>query len=114
MKKSEYYKENINNLITKAKEDLAELVGKVIDKYVPEDRSIEFHELGIGTPTYRDIHNVHEGEGTISGVWSRFDGKENKLVFTVNAEGFWYDVNMDDLDTDMIVYLLGEFENVTL
>ena len=110
MKKSEYYKFQIDS----AKKDLAELVGKVIDKYVPEDRSISFHELAIGTPIFRESADEDLNE-VISGVWTRFDGKENKVVFTIDdAMGSGYDVNMDDLDTDMVIYLLGEFENVTL
>ena len=114
MKKSEYYGENIAKLIEGAKLDLMELAHRVINKYGEGELSINFTEVGIGCPTYLcDPHDENLSH-VINGVWLRADGEKLNVVFTVDDNVSGYDVGLDELDTDMIIYLLGEFEEVEI
>ena len=110
MTKKEFFEENYLNLLNQAKEELADMVKKVIEQ--DEDEShILFYEYGISQPIYREDPHNDEMSETISGAWLTQDGK---VGFTVDSFDSGYDISMDDLDMDMVLYLIGEFEEINL
>ena len=107
MTKKEFYTENYTNLLNQAKEDLGFMVKKAISD--SEETHILFYEFGISQPIYReDAHNDEMSE-TISSAWIDSDGKVGFVVDTFDSG---YDIDMTDLDMDMVLYLLDEFENL--
>jgi hypothetical protein len=106
MTKKEFYEENYLNLLNQAKEDLEHMVRKVIAK--DDETHILFYEYGISQPIYREDPQMMEFSETISGAWLT----EDKIGFTIDTFDSGYDIDMTDLDMDMVIYLLGEFENI--
>lgn len=110
MTKKEFFEENYLNLLNQAKEELADMVTRVIEQ--DEDEShILFYEYGISQPIYREDPHNDEMSETISGAWLTRDGK---VGFTVDSFDSGYDIDMEDLDMDMVLYLIGEFEEINL
>lgn len=107
--KKEFYEENYLNLLNQAKADLEYMLRKVINQ--DDESHILFYEYGVSQPIYReDAHNDEMSE-TISGAWMTEDGK---VGFTVDTFDSGYDIGMSDLDMDMVIYLLGEIEEINL
>jgi len=108
MTKKEFYEENYLNLLNQAKEELVGMVKKVIESQ--DETHILFYEYGISQPIYREDPHNDEMSETISGAWIT----ENKVGFTVDTFESGYDIDMEDLDMDMVLYLIGEFEEINL
>ena len=136
MTKKEFFEENYLNLLNQAKETLADMVKTIINKineikgytdlsdnvyyYVgvkghvllfdgSDETHIILYEFGISTPIYREHPLNAEMTETISSAWVDSEGN---VGFEVDAFGSGYDISMDDIDMDMVLYLIGEFENV--
>jgi len=109
MTKKEFYEENYTNLLNQAKEDLEHMVRKVINQ--DDETHILFYEYGVSQPIYREDPHNDELSETISGAWMDTDGK---IGFTVDTFDSGYDIDMSDLDMDMVIYLLGEIEEINL
>ena len=110
MTKKEFFEENYLNLLNQAKEELADMVTRVIEQ--DEDEShILFYEYGISQPIYREDPHNDELSETISGAWLTENGK---VGFSVDTFESGYDIDMEDLDMDMLLYLIGEFEEINL
>lgn len=109
MTKKEFYEENYLNLLNQAKETLADMVKKVINQ--DDETHILFYEYGVSQPIYREDPHNDEMSETISGAWLTEDGK---VGFSVDTFESGYDIDMNDLDMDMILYLIGEFEEINL
>jgi len=113
MTKKEFFEENYLNLLNQAKETLADMVKTIINKINEIDGSDETHiilyEFGISTPIYREHPLNAEMTETISSAWVDSEGN---VCFEVDAFGSGYNISMDDIDMDMVLYLIGEFENV--
>ena len=113
MTKKEFFEENYLNLLNQAKEELSDMI-KAIIKRVNEidgedEVSITLHEFGISSPIYReDLFNDEMSEV----IFSAFVDSEGKVGFEVATFDSGYDISIDDLNMDMITYLIGEFENV--
>jgi hypothetical protein len=113
MTKKEFYEENYLNLLNQAKEELSDMI-KAIIKRVNEidgedEVSITLHEFAISSPIYReDLFNDEMSEV----IFSAFVDSEGKVGFEVATFDSGYDISIDDLNMDMITYLIGEFENV--
>ena len=111
MTKREYFEENYLKLLNQAREELSSLVRKVIE-HDEEESHILFYEYGVTQPIYReDVHGTDDMHETISSAWMDSDGV---IGFSVDTFDSGYDVGMDDLDMDMVLYLIGEFENISL
>ena len=112
MTKKEFFEENYLNLLNQAKETLADMVKTIINKINEVDGSDEthilFYELGISTPIYRESADEDMNE-TISIAWIDSEGN---VGFEVDTFESGYDISMEDLNMDMVLYLIGEFENV--
>ena len=113
MTKKEFFEENYTNLLNQAKESLADMVKTIINKINEDEHSDEthilLHEFGIGQPIFReDPHNEDLSE-TISSVWVDSEGN---VGFEVDTFESGYDISMNDIDMDMVLYLLGEFEEI--
>jgi predicted Zn-dependent protease with MMP-like domain len=110
MTKKEFYEENYLNLLNQAKEELSDMI-KAIIKRVNEidgedEVSITLHEFAISSPIYReDLFNDEMSEV----IFSAFVDSEGKVGFEVAT---FDSGSIDDLNMDMITYLIGEFENV--
>lgn len=116
MTKKEFYEENYLNLLNQAKKELSDMIKTIIKRVNEvdgeEETHILFYELGISSPIYReDPHNDQMSE-TISSAWIDSDGNIGFEVDVTTSVAFGYDISMDDLDMDMILYLIGEFEDV--
>jgi hypothetical protein len=112
MTKKEFFEENYLNLLNQAKNELSSLITRVIKSYQEDDNHILFYEFGITQPIYReDVHGQDDMHETISSAWIDADGN---VGFEVDTFDSGYDINMDDLDMDMVIYLIGEFEEVNL
>ncbi len=109
MTKKEFYEENYLNLLNQAKETLADMVKKVINQ--DDETHILFYEYGVSLTIYREDPHNDEMSETISGAWLTEDGK---VGFSVDTFESGYDIDMNDLDMDMILYLIGEFEEINL
>ena len=113
MTKKEFFEENYLNLLNQAKETLADMVKTIINKINEIDGSDETHillyEFGISSPIYREDPHNDEMSETISGAWVASEGN---IGFEVDSFGSGYDISMEDLNMDMVLYLIGEFENV--
>ena len=115
MTKKEFFEENYLNLLNQAKESLAFMVKAIINKINEDEHSDEthvlLHEFGIAQPIYReDLHNDDLNE-TISSAWVDSEGV---VGFEVDTFESGYDISMDDLDMDMVLYLLGELEEIDI
>ena len=112
MTKKEFFEENYLNLLNQAKETLADMVKTIINKINEIDGSDETHillyEFGISSPIYRESADEDMNE-TISSAWVASEGN---VGFEVDSFGSGYDISMEDLNMDMVLYLIGEFENV--
>jgi hypothetical protein len=112
MTKKEFFEENYLNLVNQAKETLADMVKTIINKINEIDGSDETHillyEFGISSPIYRESADEDMNE-TISSAWVASEGN---VGFEVDSFGSGYDISMEDLNMDMVLYLIGEFENV--
>jgi len=112
MTKKEFFEENYLNLFNQAKETLADMVKTIINKINEIDGSDETHillyEFGISSPIYRESADEDMNE-TISSAWVASEGN---VGFEVDTFGGGYDISMEDLNMDMVLYLIGEFENV--
>jgi hypothetical protein len=113
MTKKEFFEENYLSLLNQAKESLADMVKTIINKINENEHSDETHillyEFGIGQPIYReDLHNEEMSE-TISNAWIDSEGN---VGFEVDTFDSGYDISIDDLSMDMILYLIGEFEEI--
>jgi hypothetical protein len=115
MTKKEFYKENYLRLLNGAKEDLASMIKAIINKINENEHSEETHillyEFGIGQPIYREDPHNDEMSETISSAWIDSEGN---VGFEVDTFESGYDISMDDLDMDMVLYLIGEFEEVDI
>jgi len=115
MTKKEFFEENYLNLLNQAKEELSSMVKAIINKINENEHSDEthilFYEYGISQPIYREDPHNDEMSETISGAWLTRDGK---VGFTVDSFDSGYDIDMEDLDMDMVLYLIGEFEEINL
>jgi len=107
--KKEFYEEKYLNLLNQSKEDLAFMVKDfvLLSESAPV---ILFHDLGISKPIYiEDTYNAEMSET----IYSAFIDYKGKVGFSVdNAVVGEYDITMEDLDMDMTLYLLGEFEGL--
>ena len=113
MTKKEFFEENYLNLLNQAKETLADMVKTIINKINEIDGSDETHiilyEFGISTPIYREHPLNAEMTETISSAWVDSEGN---VGFEVDRFVSKDDISMEDLNMDMVLYLIGEFENV--
>jgi hypothetical protein len=111
MTKKEFFEENYLNLLNQAKEELATMVIEVINTQ-EDETSIQFMEFGIGCAIYKeDVHGADDMHEIISGAWVSADGK---VGFTIDTFDSGYEIDMNDLDMDMVLYLIGEFEEINL
>lgn len=115
MTKKEFFEENYLNLLNQAKETLADMVKTIINKINEIDGSDETHillyEFGITQPIYREDPHNEEFSETISSAWIDSEGN---VGFEVDTFESGYDISMDDLNMDMVLYLIGEFEDVDI
>jgi len=113
MTKKEFFEENYLNLLNQAKETLADMVKTIINKineiYGSDETHILLYELGISTPIYREHPLNAEMTETISSAWVDSEGN---VGFEVDRFVSKDDISMEDLNMDMVLYLIGEFENV--
>ena len=109
MTKKEFFEENYLNLLNQAKEELVGMVKEVIESQ--DETHILFYEYGISQPIYREDPHNDEMSETISGAWLTENGK---VGFSVDTFESGYDIDMEDLDMDMLLYLIGEFEEINL
>ena len=111
MTKKEFFEENYINLLNQAKEELATMVIGLINSQVEAD-SIRFTDFGIGCAIYKeDVHGADDMHEIISGAWVSADAK---VGFTIDPFDSGYEIDMNDLDMDMVLYLIGEFEEINL
>ena len=108
MTKKEFFEENYLNLLNQAKEELYSMVKKVIEQDEDETHVL-LYELGIGQPIYREDPHNDEMSETISSAWIDSEGN---VGFEVDTFDSGYDISMEDLDMDMVLYLIGEFEEI--
>ena len=113
MTKKEFFEENYLSLLNQAKESLVDMVYNIINKINENEHSDETHvllyEFGIGQPIYREDPHNDEMSETISSAWIDSEGN---VGFEVDTFDSGYDISMDDLDMDMVLYLIGEFEEI--
>lgn len=115
MTKKEFYEENYLRLLNGAKESLSLMIKAIISRVNEIDGAGETHillyEFGIGQPIYREDPHNDEMSETISSAWIDDEGN---VGFEVDTFGSGYDISMDDIDMDMVLYLIGEFENIDI
>lgn len=112
MTNKEFYEENYINLLNQAKETLSDMIRAIIKRVNEidgEETHILFYELGISQPIYREDPHNDEMSETISSAWI---DSESKVGFEVATFDSGYDISIDDLNMDMVLYLIGEFEDV--
>ena len=113
MTKKEFFEENYLSLLNQAKDELGSLVYNIINKInevlTPEETHINLFDFGISQPIYReDLHNDELTE-TIN---SSFIDDDGKVGFEVTTFDSGYEISIDDLNMDMVLYLIGEFEEI--
>ena len=111
MTNKEFFEENYLNLLNQAKGVLSDMIKNVLNvvSNIDNETHILLYEFGISTPIYREHPLNAEMTETISSAWVH---SEDNVGFEVDAFGSGYDISMDDIDMDMVLYLIGEFENV--
>jgi len=113
MTKKEFFEENYLKLLKEAKDELSDMVRKIINKINEAEHSDEthilLHEFSISQPIYREDSHNDEMSDTISSAWVDSDGNVGLEIDTFDSG---YDITMHDLDMDMVLYLLGEFEDI--
>ena len=111
MTKQEYYRENYEKLLASAKEELTDLLIKVIEVY-GDDNNLNFYEHDISTPIFRASSFDDDMCEVICGA---FINDEGEIGFTVdNNFGNDYDISFDNIDMEMTIYLIGELEDLNL
>jgi len=115
MTKKEFFEENYLKLLTQAKEELASIVKAILNKINEDENSDETHillyEFGIGQPIYKEDPHDENLSHTISSAWIDSEGN---VGFEVDTNDAGYDISMDDIDMDMVLYLLGELEEIDI
>lgn len=101
MTKKEYYQENYESLLVQAKEELTDYVKRCIE--MSGDDSIHLTNHHINPPIYRE--SAHENATEV--IYCVFTDDEGKVCFGIDSD---YDISIDDIDMDMTLYLIGEFE----
>jgi hypothetical protein len=105
----------LDSMLTIAKEKLATKVRETIDSINKKDGSDEtnilLYEYGISQPVYREDSHDENMNQCICIAW--VDG-EGKVGFEVDTFDNGYDISIDDLDIDMVLYLLEGFEDVSI
>ena len=113
MTKKEFFEENYLNLLKKTKKELTDKVKTIINKINEVNDSDETHillyEFGISQPIYREDPHNDEMSETISSAWVDSEGN---VGFEVDTFESGYNISMDDLDMDMVLYLIGELEEI--
>ena len=113
MTKKEFFEENYLSLLNQAKDELGSLIYTIINKINEDEHSDEtnilLYDFGISQPIYReDLHNDQMTE-TINSAFIDDDGK---VGFEVSTFDSGYEISIDDLNMDMVLYLIGEFEEI--
>ena len=113
MTKKEFFEENYLNLLNQAKGVLSDMIKNVLNvvSNIDNETHILLYEFGIGHPIYREDPHNDEMSETISSAWIDDEGN---VGFEVDTFESGYDIIMDDLDMDMVLYLIGEFEEINL
>ena len=113
MTKKEFFEENYLNLINQAKIELSNMIKVIIKNFNEVNDSDETHillyEFGISQPIYREDPHNDEMSETISSAWVDSEGN---VGFEVDTFESGYDISMEDLDMDMVLYLIGELEEI--
>lgn len=113
---AEQLKAELDSILEIAKNQLANKVRETIDainkKEDSDERSILLYDYGICQPVYRETPFNEDLNECITTAWVGEDG--HVVGFEVDSFGNEYDVSIDDLDVDMILYLLAGFENVSI
>lgn len=104
MTKKEFYQENYENLLASAKEDLTDYVKRTIE--MSGDDSIHLTDHHISPPIYRESADEDMNEV----IYSVFVNDEGKVGFGIDSTIGDYDISIDDIDMDMTLHLIGEFE----
>ena len=104
MTKKEYYLENYKNLLVQAKEDLTDYVKRTIE--MSGDDFINLTDHHINPPIYKESADEDMNEV----IYSVFTDDEGKVGFGIDNTISDYNISIDDIDMDMTLYLIGEFE----
>jgi hypothetical protein len=101
MTKKEFYQENYENLLVQAKEDLTDYVKRTIE--MSGDDSIHLTDHHISPP----IYNGSASDDMSEVIYSVFIDDDGKVGFGLDSD---CDISIDDIDMDMTLHLMGEFE----
>ena len=111
--KKEIIEEKYKSVLKEAKEELSSLTKNILKKlneYNDSDEThILLHELSISQPIFREDPHNDEMSETISSIW--VDGS-GKIGFEVDTFESGYDIDIDDIDIDMILYLIEQLEDI--
>jgi DNA replication protein DnaD len=100
------------SLKERIKTKISLVANKILVKYSEDDdKSVRFDTIYVSKPIFKeDIHN-EEMSQIIS---SFFINDLNKIGFEVQTFESEYDIYLDDLEIEMLLYLLDSFENVEI
>ena len=111
--KKEIIEEKYKSVLKEAKEELSSLTKIILKKLNESNDSDEthilLHELSISQPIFREDPHNDEMSETISSIWVDGNGK---IGFEVDTFEGGYDIDIDDIDMDMILYLIEQLEDV--
>tara|TARA_B100000927_G_scaffold69597_1_gene55118 strand:+ start:1227 stop:1592 length:366 start_codon:yes stop_codon:yes gene_type:complete len=113
MTKKEFFEENYLSLLNQAKDELGSIIYAIINKInevtTTEEAHINLFDFGISQPIYReDLHNDEMTE-TIN---SAFIDDNGQVGFEVTTFDSGYEISIDDLNMDMILYLIGVLDDI--
>lgn len=111
-----YYEELLESIISSSANELIEVIKLVReqngfeDSFEDSNEVISLPELDIAQPIFREDLNGEDYSETIIGTSFDNDGS---ICFHINStHGTGYKVSIGDLDVDMTIHLLSQFENI--
>ena len=103
MSRKVYYKEKFDDLVMGAKAELTDLIKDMLTKI--DTGCIEFSDYKITTPIFKE--SADDNNDVI--VSTFIIGGEIKFMVSDDYHNS-YELSINDIDMDMTLYLLGQFE----